>query len=336
MNLTRSISQGMPEDITLRSLKFFLPLLALFLINNSILIPKFVLRNRYTMYFSCAALTIAIVWIWQNYIFYDNVHHAPHPELMHHPKPHGFDKPMMPLPVFLDIIFDMLVVGANLAIALMFQHYHDRLEHESLKKANAESELTYLKAQINPHFYMNMLNNIHGMIEIDPEKAQSMVIELSQLMRYMLYDNARHSLLLQQEVDFIKNYINLMRQRYPENKVKITTSLPDDKECRNLEVAPLLFIVFIENAFKHGISYVSASYIDIKLEVKENDIYFNCRNSLRMPNVTESSKGIGLKNVQQRLKLLYGNRANLDITQTPTEYSVTLIIPSNETKHSDS
>lgn len=89
--------------------------------------------------------------------------------------------PLLPMPVMLDSTYGLLVVGANLAITLMFQRYYDRLEQESLKKANAENQLAYLKAQINPHFYLNMLNNIHGMIDIDPEKAQKMLIDMSRL-----------------------------------------------------------------------------------------------------------------------------------------------------------
>ena len=103
---------------------------------------------------------------------------------------------MLPLPLLLDFMYAIVVVGVNLAVALMFQRYYDKLERESLMKANAESQLANLKAQINPHFYMNMLNNIHGMIEIDPERAQSMVIDMSQLMRHMLYESSQHHLVV--------------------------------------------------------------------------------------------------------------------------------------------
>lgn len=305
-----------------------LPFFLLFLVNNYLLIPRYLLRNRIKVYFSVTVLAIVILWVWQ---YYDFVNHEkpmirpprpPRPEL--HPEIH----PLLPLPLFLDFTYALLVIGANMAVALMFQRFDDKLERESLMKSNAESRLAYLKAQINPHFYMNMLNNIHGMIEINPERAQSMVIDMSNLMRYTLYDSSKPRIPLTDEVAFLRNYLHLMRQRYPEDRVAINITFPTETEMRGITLPPLLSLVFIENAFKHGVSYRETSFIDVKLGVGAGELTFRCENSDHA--VADSGhEGIGLYNISQRLHLLYGDHASLKITKADRKYSVLLTIPTD-------
>lgn len=243
-----------------------------------------------------------------------------------HPKP---PKPFIPFPFILDLTYGLLVVGGNIAVALIFQRIDDRLEKESLMKTNAENQLSYLKAQINPHFYMNMLNNIHGMIEINAEKAQSMVLEMSHLMRYMLYDSSKFLIPLEQEIEFLKNYVELMKIRYDESKVNINYKLPAKSETRKIKIPPLLFLAFIENAFKHGISYQKGSFIFVNIEITSTTINFKCINS-NMKSSESTKNGVGLKNVRQRLNLLYENNYELDIEDVRGNFIVTLTIPYNE------
>ncbi len=311
------------------------PYLALFLVNNSILIPRLLMRNRITVYFMAAAAAIIAVWSWQYFSFMEAMTHIPE-AARQNPRPFPRPRPIVPLPVMLDFIYALLVVGGNLAISLMFQRYDDRLEKESLLKANAENRLSYLKAQINPHTYLNMLNNIHGMIELDPAKAQSMVIDMSQLMRYMLYESSRHVINLADEIAFIKNYLNLMRQRFPENKVGIHASFPSEAETKGIYLPPLLFLVFIENAFKHGVSYRRNSFVDVNISLSGDKILFRCVNSHhKAKSETKTSDGIGLHNVTQRLQLIYGSRFTLDIDSSTDRYSVNLSIPAHETANTD-
>ncbi|MDE6511241.1 MAG: histidine kinase [Muribaculaceae bacterium] len=303
------------------------PFAVLFLVNNYLLIPKLFVRNRWGAYFTATTLIIALMVAYQYYEFVAlfETHHAGRPA---GPSPHA--PPLVPLPVLLEFVYSLLVVGVNLAVAMTFRYFEDRLETERLMKANAENQLAYLKAQINPHFYMNMLNNIHGMIEIDPERAQTMVIDMSSLMRYMLYDSSKPQIRLSDEIAFLNNYLNLMRQRYPESKVSIARSFPSAEQSGTVQLPPLLFLVFIENAFKHGISYKAASWVDVEIEIKDGRVEFLCVNS-RHPetkSINERS-GIGLRNIRQRLQLLYGDTAALDIAETPTEYRVRLTLPLN-------
>lgn len=129
----------------------FVPFLILFLINNNLLIPRLLLRNRILPYFLSTAGVVILIWIYQYLDFVHIIEMLPEES---RPRPHPHLRPLLPLPLFLDFTYALLVVGCNLAVALMFQRFDDKLEKESLMKANAENQLAYLKAQINPHFYM--------------------------------------------------------------------------------------------------------------------------------------------------------------------------------------
>ncbi|MCM1483407.1 MAG: sensor histidine kinase [Muribaculaceae bacterium] len=308
------------------------PFMALFAINNFWLIPRYLKSGRYGIYFLSVVVLVAVIWIWQSFIFIEVAESSGHS--VYHGPPHNGPHPLLPLPLFLNVIYDLLIVGVNLAISLMFQHFDDRLEQERLMKENAENRLSYLKAQINPHFYMNMLNNIHGMIEIDPVKAQDMVIDMSGLMRYMLYDSSRPEIELSAEVGFIRNYLALMRERYPEDAVAISLQLPPAEATAGINVPPLLFLVFIENAFKHGISYSGGAFVSVSLTVGGGMIEFCCMNSVNTPDTPGTGHGIGLDNVKKRMDIIYEDRYRLDIEPGQEVYSVNLTLP-YETKDAD-
>lgn len=309
------------------------PLFVLFVINNNVLIPRLLLKNRWKTYFAVTAIAVVGTWLWQYLTFVRLMESIPPGA---RPTPHPLLKPLIPLPVLLDFTYALLVVGGNLAIALMFQRFDDRLEKESLMKSNAENQLAYLKAQINPHFYMNMLNNIHGMIDIDAEKAQRMVLDMSNLMRYMLYDSSKPAIPLSDEIEFLDNYLNLMRRRYPADKVAVTSTFPHGNETRSILLPPLLFLVFIENAFKHGISYRTASFVAVSIEISADKIRFACVNSTHGAAPTQPDdehSGIGLPNIRKRLRLLYGDKVELTTTAGASTYSVNLTIPAYDFKN---
>lgn len=308
------------------------PFMTLFAINNYLLIPRLLKRGHYAKYLIFALCVIALIWIWQQFQF-SSISVADEARKLRPRPPHHGPHPLMPLPIFLDLICDFLIVGMNLVVSLIFQNFADRLKHESLMKENAENQLTYLKAQINPHFYMNMLNNIHGMIEIDTEKAQEMVIEMSSLMRYMLYDSSRPEINVASEVDFIKDYLALMRVRYPEDIVKISAHLPAAKDVAGIKIPPLLFLVFLENAFKHGISFSTESFVTVSLTVEDGAIVFRSMNSIPKATREQHRQGIGLENVKRRLDLIYGRKYSLDIDSEESTYTVTLSLPPYETKN---
>ncbi len=200
-----------------------------------------------------------------------------------------------------------LIVGLSVAIKMSARWSKVESERKELEREKTESELSNLKSQINPHFLLNTLNNIYALIEFNPPKAQIAVEELSKMLRHMLYDNNETFVPLLKEVEFIKNYIELMRIRLSKN-VELTTNI-EIMPSSSIHIAPLIFISLIENAFKHGVSGGKKSFINIELNEKPNGVVeFICKNSA-FPK-TESDKsgsGIGLKQVKRRLELLYPN-----------------------------
>ena len=237
--------------------------------------------------------------------------------------PEEFTPRIMDEPVIAQTIIAILLLGMNLGIKEYYRSVKNEKDMEELKRQNLEQELQYLRYQINPHFFMNTLNNIHALVDIDPEQAKSTIVELSRLMRYVLYDGSRPTILLTKEVDFLKHYITLMRLRYTD-EVRIGIDIPED--IPEVQVPPLMFVNFIENAFKHGISYQSESFINVALNVRDGFITFSCINSKHESNADEHS-GIGLENIQKRLKLLFHDNYTFNINENNRTYEVLLKIP---------
>lgn len=196
-----------------------------------------------------------------------------------------------------------MVAGFNIAISLLFKSIKDAKQLDELESRTLRTELNYLKAQINPHFFMNTLNNIHALIEIDGKKAKRTVIELSKLMRYVLDEAENQFISLEKEIEFIENYIALMRIRYTED-VKITSVYP--QVIPFVEIPPLLLITLIENAFKHGINLNGKSYIYSQITIEEGHLLYSVVNSLPMDQPVSSTKGVRLENMRKRLELLFG------------------------------
>ena len=233
---------------------------------------------------------------------------------------------LMPMPVLGRMVMALLMLCFNIAVKLFFKSLRDKEAMKELERQNLQSELEYLKYQINPHFFMNTLNNIHALVDIDSEKAKQCIVELSRLMRYLLYESDKRTILLEKEIQFLQHYVELMSIRYPKS-VCITLSLPTEVE--DLQVPPLLFISFVENAFKHGVSYQKASYISVTLTLETNHILFHCVNS-NYGKKENQHHGIGLENIRKRLQLLFAERYSLLIKQTDEYFDVTLSIPNGK------
>lgn len=221
-----------------------------------------------------------------------------------------------------------LIVALAVAIKITGRWYRDEAIKTQLERSKTEAELKNLKNQINPHFLLNTLNNIYALIAFDTDKAQQAIQDLSKMLRYILYENQTEFVPIQREIEFIKNYIELMKIRLTQN-VTVTTNLIISKTS-TICVAPLIFISLIENAFKHGISPTQYSFIDILLEESE-DHKIICRitNSYYpKPKADKSGSGIGLGQVSQRLELLYKGRYiwHQGVSEDGKEYNSLLII----------
>lgn len=215
------------------------------------------------------------------------------------------------------------LLGINLLSKYYFRFADERKRLEEIEKQSLENQLKYLKYQINPHFFMNTLNNIHALVDIDPERAKTTILELSKLMRFVLYEGNKTKVPLQREIDFVSNYIRLMRLRYAE-EVEITMEV--NGPVPEMEIIPMIFITFVENSFKHGISYKHKSFVDVAFSFSNDTITFVCRNSKTEASY-DSHGGVGLTNVRQRLALVYGDSYTLTIKDENDTYNVKLIIP---------
>lgn len=214
------------------------------------------------------------------------------------------------------------------AIAIGIRHFiHTRQIRQQLieeKAKNTEAELAWLKNQINPHFLFNTLNNISSLVQIDADKAQDAIAQLSDLLRYAMYETNKNTVPLQGEIEFMRNYVELMKLRCSEKTmVNCQLSIANSP----LTIAPLLFISLIENAFKHGISSNRDSRIDITLTADGQQLIFDCENTNFPKNDTDrSGSGIGLENTRRRLDLIYKDRYMWEQTLEDNIYKVKITI----------
>ncbi len=210
--------------------------------------------------------------------------------------------------------------GLNISTRWMiFEQKRTRLENE-----NTSVKLALLQNQISPHFFMNTLNNIHSLVDIDKEKSKDSIIRLSKLMSYLLYETNTTKVSINSEFDFITNYVSLMKLRYSE-KVKIENIVKNN--IPNIEVPPLLFLNFIENAFKYGVSYREESYIKMSFLCNANYVEFDIKNTNHASVDKGKREGLGIKNTRNRLDLIYGNKYQLNIDNNDKIFHVNLIIP---------
>ena len=226
-------------------------------------------------------------------------------------------------PPLMRIMMGLLILLANLGVKMFFKSRENEQRMISLEKENLDQQLQYLRYQINPHFFMNTLNNIHALVDIDPEQAKASILELSRMMRYILYEGNKPTIPLSKETEFLRHYIYLMRIRFADS-VKIDVDLPE--ESGNVEIPPLLFVSFVENAFKHGISYEEESFIKVSMNLDSGKLIFKCLNSRHEAN-SDKYSGIGQSNVRKRLDLLYGNNYTLHIEEDDKVYDVLVVIP---------
>lgn len=199
-----------------------------------------------------------------------------------------------------------LVIAAGIATCVRLVMRWQSLEtaHKEAEAARNEAELKNLRTQINPHFLLNTLNNIYALTAFNTTKAQEAIMELSKLLRHVLYDNQNQFVDIDKEAKFLTNYVNLMRIRLSSNTdVKMNIQIPDNS---NIQIAPLIFISLIENAFKHGVSATKNSFVHIDLQADTSCITFSITNSNFPKNETDrSGHGIGLEQVARRLQLIY-------------------------------
>jgi two-component system sensor histidine kinase AlgZ len=217
--------------------------------------------------------------------------------------------------VFLVITYYFFLLGLGIFWVVRQLVLMSQLKNEKLK-----AELMLLKSQISPHFFFNTLNNLYGLVAKDPKKAQELILKLSEMMRYSIYEGEKETVTLQEEIDFLNSYIELHRMRY-HKEISVDFICAVDE---NRKVVPLLFIILLENAFKHGVENLRENaYIKMNLSTSKNEICFTIENNYKK---AENQSGIGLENLKRRLKLIYPNQHELTFSITENRYQAQLIL----------
>lgn len=277
------------------ALKLFFPILFIFYANYLLLIPRLLDKNK-------------VLFIVSNLVFagiFTLIRALKASAGLEIPVGVSFSKGailamMSTTMLFLHLIFTLLAIG----VAYTENYFVLKERAVKQKQEATEAELSWLKSQLNPHFLFNTLNNISSLTHIDADKAQDSIGQLSELLRYAMYDTTAELVPLSGEMDFLSNYIDLMALRCNE---RTTITKDFDVSCAgNIKVAPLLFICPVENAFKHGVNVRDESFVDVSLKREGNDLVFICRNSIVESKRSDRvGSGIGLANLQKRLDLIY-------------------------------
>ncbi|MDQ1087218.1 sensor histidine kinase [Siphonobacter sp. SORGH_AS_1065] len=284
----------------------------LFYINANIFIPRVLKRQGVWFYVAYILLSMTAVLSinlsLRNYVFF--------PEL-----PSARITIYTLFPVF-------FILAVSTTYRLLSDYLADEQQRKELENEQLKSELSFLRSQISPHFMFNVLNSIVSLSRKKSDMVEPVVIQLSDLMRYMLYESNGTRVSLEKEIKYLNNYIDLQRIRFG-NDVKI--NFEADNRLSHQPIEPMLLIPFVENAFKHGVGIISDPVIDIMLQAQGKTLIFKVRNKVnrRFKEVKDSSSGIGLPNVQRRLSLLYPESHELTISETGEWYEVQLSLHFN-------
>lgn len=296
-----------------------LPYFVLFLLHNHLAAP-FMLNKKVWPY---VVVTIVLIAVFIAYClsFPSGPPEAPGFDSGPRPAPPDGRRPVEPR--VMKIVIGMLVVLVNLGVKAVFINIRNERKMHELQTQTLAQQMETLRYQINPHFFMNTLNNIHALVDIDPEKAKESIEEFSRLMRIVLYEGDSATIPLDKEIEYLKHFVVLMRLRYPE-EVDIKLKVPDN--TGDAVVPPLVMATFAENAFKHGISYQATSFVHITVAVEGDKIVFKCANSRHLSG-QPYQHGLGLENMRKRLELLYGQNYTLHIEESDSVYEIIMLIP---------
>ncbi|QMW05810.1 sensor histidine kinase [Spirosoma foliorum] len=313
-----------PRLFWVRQCIFFGLMVCIFYLNSQRLVPRLLLQgqtSQYILALFAMILTVLILVACVEFGFdlATKMHLAFHPDGKGKPKLYGWLQPTL--------FTILLVLGISTSIAMLLKWQDDANLRISLEQAKTTSELSFLKAQINPHFFFNTLNNIYALTLIDTETAREAIHRLSRMMRYVLYETQSGTTLMSKELSFVSDYIQLMQLRLTD-KVSVTFNTPNP--LHDQPIAPMLLLPFVENAFKHGVSAMHPSRIHIAIEQEPNKLLLDVHNTLfveKAPSL-ETGNGIGLTNTRRRLDLLYPGQYELQINEHTTagEYHVHLTL----------
>jgi two-component system LytT family sensor kinase len=317
-----------PLRFILKSAFHIAILASFFYFNFFLLIPHFLFKKRTSAYIF--TVFIGVVFVISSYMLFDqwwqnkakDNQNANHMAMKRYP----YNNPprSMGVRIIFPLISSLMVFGISTSLRTINEYQKKEFLQKETETEKLNSELAFLKSQINPHFLFNTLNNLFSLARSHSDNTANAIMKLSELMRYMLEDTNGKKVQLYRELDYIKNYLELQRLRL-DDVVKVELIIEGDFQNKTIE--PLLLIPFIENAFKHGISYHEHSFVRIEITSNDDELLMKVENSIPTHQAEKDEvSGIGLKNVKKRLELLYPGAHLLNIVQNESRYLVHLNI----------
>ncbi|WP_266365914.1 sensor histidine kinase [Tellurirhabdus rosea] len=316
-----------PTEYWIKQLLFFGLMIGMFYLNANYLVPRLLFGDkvRVALYVGMVIAAAGFAMLasrqfdqWLN--LPELIHRAFHPEdWQARPR-----RPSAPFDSYA-ILMTLLIIGISTSVTSVQKWQRDAQVRLALEQQKTSTELSFLKAQINPHFFFNTLNNIYALTLIDVETAREALHKLSRMMRYVLYETQAPTTLLSKELSFVQDYIELMQLRLTD---KVTVTFQKPEPVRDVAVAPMILLPFVENAFKHGVSALHPSQIFVGVRQHNGHLSLEVRNTI-LPDKSQSletGNGIGLTNTRRRLDLLYPERYNLLVSENTSsnEYRVQL------------
>ncbi|WP_439581153.1 sensor histidine kinase [Dyadobacter bucti] len=315
---------SLPVSFWLKQCLNFGILAGLFYCNALYVVPNFLLKNKVFVFILWIVGSVALLLVISKFVDHQ-LHVRAHMEMVMprhgpRPRPHGHIDGIL-------LMTALLVLGVSTTLTVIQRWQTDARLRDAVEKQNITSELALLKAQINPHFFFNTLNNIYALSYTDVPVSRDAILKLSRMMRYLLYETQQDTSLLSQEISFVKDYIELMKLRLQRSS---NVFFREPQTEREYSIAPMLLLPFIENAFKHGMDASQTAEIRIELQVQNSVLTLKTFNRIFQDknNTGMDSGGIGLTNTQRRLNLLYPEQHKLVSTENKTEntYEVMLSI----------
>ncbi|MGC4101015.1 sensor histidine kinase [Ferruginibacter sp.] len=301
---------------------FSLLYISIFYLNAYILFPRLYLEKQYLLYALVLILLLAFVYFLEPFDHIISLAPPPNQPPVNAapaPMPGGRQRNVDFVSVFLFFI----IMGLSFVIPLAKQWQQAQQQYLLAQKDKINAELYFLKAQINPHFLFNTLNNLYSLSLTNSEKTPESIMRLSNIMRYVTDEVNNDFVTLGDEIQCISDFIELQKLRL---NSKTAVVFEAGATGRNIPIAPLILLPFVENIFKHGISNNESSTINIRIAVKEREILFNCSNSIFNSTKNSSRQGTGIANVKKRLENLYPGKHFLKTEESGNIFEVHLII----------
>ncbi len=298
--------------------------LAIVYANLYFFMPRYLFSKKYVTFFGLLMMAMLLAGITQRFVVFYIIYP------MHYPEASALGL-LNPLKIIKGIININSVLVFTATIKVLKLWYKNQQNTKALEKEKLASEIKFLKTQIHPHFLFNTLNNLYALTLKKSDKAPEVVLKLSELLSYMLYDTNGQRVPIAKEINYIKNYLALEKIRYGD-RFKLNFNIAGD--IHSQQIAPILLLPFIENGFKHGVSReIEGAWINIDLSVKNNFLHLKVENSLSSDHGKkthlEYAEGIGLKNVQRRLELIYPNAHQLEVHNNGISYLIDLKLSLN-------